>query len=217
MKVKEKMQRLNKPVVIALLISALSFGVTGCSSMGKTLNLDTKVLLNFQVWDDVNPDSAGRPSPVVVTLFELEDARQFSQEDFIHLYEDPKKYLGKDLIKLRRLKEFTPGYDRSLELIANPATRFIGMLVEFSQYDKAEGRVVFEVKPHAKTKLNLLLSNLAIEQVDRKARSRQGKVTEVDNRDQNKRVRNDTDGKLKEHKKSGHNRSGPNDGVEDEF
>lgn len=162
------MQIVNKLSFIFLLIGMLSFAGVGCSTAGKILNLDTKMLLEFDVWPDVNPDAAGRASPLVVSIFELEDARQFSQEDFIHLFEDPEKYLGKDLIKRRRLKEFTPGYDRSLEVVVDPKTRFIGLLAEFSQYDKSKGRMVFEIKPHRKTKLNLRLSNLTIEQGDRK-------------------------------------------------
>ncbi|MBL4868887.1 MAG: type VI secretion system lipoprotein TssJ [Pseudomonadales bacterium] len=162
------MHSMNKQVFTFLLISLVALSGVGCSTMGKVFNVDTKMLLNFEVWPDVNPDSAGRASPVVVSIFELEDARQFSQEDFIHLYEDPKRYLGKDLIKRRRLKEFTPGYDRKTEFVVDPKTRFIGLLAEFSQYDKSQGRIVFEIKPHKKTKLNLRLSNLTIEQSDRK-------------------------------------------------
>jgi len=159
------MQSILKRIITVLMIGAL-FPMAGCSTL---FNSDTRVMFNFDVAPDINPNGAGRPSPVVVSIFELEDSRQFSQEDFIHLYEDPKKYLGKDLIKKRSLKEFTPAYNRDTQFVADPRTRYVGLLVEFSQYDKSEERLVLEVRPKSKNSFNVRLSNLSIEITDGRA------------------------------------------------
>jgi len=133
-------------------ITILGAVVAGCATTGKVLDLDTKVVVEFEVFDDINPDDSERASPLVVRFYELKDARQFEDEDFLGLYEDDEGRLGGDLLAKRRLQEFVPGKSRIEEFVVDENTRFIGLLAEFVQYENAKARVVFPIEPNQKTK-----------------------------------------------------------------
>lgn len=125
--------------------------VAGCGTTARVLNLDTEVELNFQVWPNINPDEAGRSSPLVIRVFELKDARQFQTEDFIGLFQESKERLGGDLIAEYRLREFAPGLNRTEVLKVDPDVRYIGLLAEFVQYESAQARLVFPIEAHRTT------------------------------------------------------------------
>lgn len=134
--------------------------VGGCGTTSKALNLDTRVELDFLVWDDLNPDDSGRASPLVVRFYELRDPRAFEAEDFIGLYEEDSERLGDDMITKRKLREFEPGESRIEEFVVDPSTRYIGLLGEFVQYETAKARVVIPVKPNQKTKQTITMKKL---------------------------------------------------------
>ena len=142
-------RKLSLMSVLASLMCLLM--VTGCGTTARVLNLDTEVQLNFQVWPNINPDEAGRSSPLVIRVFELKDARQFQTEDFIGLFQESKERLGGDLIAEYRLREFAPGLNRTEVLKVDPSVRYIGLLAEFVQYENAQARLVFPIEPHRTT------------------------------------------------------------------
>lgn len=149
------------------LISALAglmclFLVSGCGTTARVLNLDTEVELNFQVWPNINPDEAGRSSPLVIRVFELKDARQFQTEDFIGLFQESKERLGGDLIAEYRLREFAPGLNRTEVLKVDPAVQYIGLLAEFVQYENAQARLVFPIEPHRTTETIIWVNKTSI-------------------------------------------------------
>ena len=96
-----------KLVMVALLAMAIS----ACQTTRRTLNFDTSVALDVDIEQNVNPDSDGRASPVVLRVFMLADDRQFSREEFLNLYENAESRLGKDLIDTVILKELLLSLD----------------------------------------------------------------------------------------------------------
>ncbi|PIE41147.1 MAG: type VI secretion system lipoprotein TssJ [Gammaproteobacteria bacterium] len=139
---------------------------TGCSTTARVLNLQTEVSMNFQVWPNINPDEAGRSSPLVIRVFELKDARQFQTEDFIGLFQESRERLGGDLVAERRLRELTPGIDHQEVLLLDPTVRYIGLLAEFVQYENAQARLVFPVEPHRTTEKIIWVNKTTIQVVD---------------------------------------------------
>ena len=131
-------------VSVVLLAAVLS----GCQSARKALDFDTSAVINFSALNNINPDSDGRASPVVIHVFELAGDRQFGREDFLSLYEGSKARLGKDLVDSVVLKEITPGENRSEILSLAPEVKFIGLMAEFIQYRDAEALMVLPVLEH---------------------------------------------------------------------
>jgi type VI secretion system protein VasD len=68
------------------------------------------------------------------------------------LFEESKERLGADLLAEHRLRELTPGLNRTETFELAPEVKYIGLLGEFIQYENAQARVVFAIEPNRKTK-----------------------------------------------------------------
>lgn len=132
----------------AIVLAAMA-AIVGCSSLnskvGGVLNLDTDLTLRLIAEADINPDEKNRPSPLFIRLYELKSTRQFERANFIDLYERDKEVLGADLIAKQTLKRLKPGDERKDKLVLNPETRYVGLVAEFFQYQKATFKVVIPV------------------------------------------------------------------------
>lgn len=146
-----------KKIVQLLVVIALVVGLAACQTTRRTLNLDTSIALAVEIENDVNPDSDGRASPVVLRVFMLADDRQFSREDFLNLYENADSRLGKDLIDTVILKEFAPGEQRIEQLALTPEVRYIGLLAEFVQYQDADALMLLPITDHKKNEYAITL------------------------------------------------------------
>ncbi len=73
-------------------IAALAFGLAlaGCSSTPP----QTTIEVTLAASDQINPNSAHQPSPVVVRVYELKSLDQFSAADFFQLYDTDQQYLA---------------------------------------------------------------------------------------------------------------------------
>lgn len=137
-----------KSLVLSLSIALMAMMLGGCQSAKKALDFDTSAVINFSASNNINPDSDGRASPVVIHVFKLADDRQFSREDFLSLYEGATARLGKDLVGSVVLKEITPGEARAEVLKLAPDVKFIGLMAEFIQYRDAEALMILPVLEH---------------------------------------------------------------------
>lgn len=150
---------LYRKIAGCVLLALALVSVSGCQSARKALNMDTSMVVRLTATDAVNPDSDGRPSPVVLHVFQLADDRQFSREDFLSLYEGAAARLGKDLIDSVALKEVTPGETRSETLPLTPEVKYIGLMAEFIQYRDAEALLVVPVLEHNQTVVSVSLDD----------------------------------------------------------
>ncbi len=138
--------------------------VTGCSTSREVLNFDTSAELNLQAASDVNLDADGRPSPLVIRIFKLTDARQFEREDFLTLYEQAEDRLGKDLLGTVQLKELAPGENRLETFELTPDIRYLGILAEYSRYDETRTMLVLPVSAHYSNDFSLVASEKGLSQ-----------------------------------------------------
>ena len=140
----------------------LLFTLSACSTTRKALDLETTAEFKFVASQDVNPTSAGRAAPIVIQVITLRDARQFKQEDFLNLFEDPQGRLGNDLIEITRLKEFAPGESRVETFALSPDVKFIGILGEYIQYEDASAKAVIAIEPHTTNKAHISIEKLKV-------------------------------------------------------
>lgn len=123
-----------------------SLVLSGCQTVGETLNLDTDVSLSFNVQADVNPDDTNTPAPLFVRFYELKSNHMFEKAEFIDLYERDTEVLGADLIAKQELKRLTPGEKREESFVLNPETRYIALFSEFYHYSDSKYRLVVPVE-----------------------------------------------------------------------
>ena len=84
--------------------------------------IDSKILASFEI----NPDANGRPSPLVVRVYELKANNSFNDADFFKLYDEEEATLGGDLLT-RSEFELSPGEGRELVQKAHEQTRYFGI------------------------------------------------------------------------------------------
>lgn len=140
----------------------LVMSLSACGTTRKALNLETTAQFKFVASKDVNPTTSGHAAPLVVQVITLRDARQFKQEDFLNLFEDPQGRLGNDLIEIIRLKELAPGESREETFNLSPEVKFIGILGEYIQYEDAQAKAVIAIEPHATNKARISLEKLKV-------------------------------------------------------
>jgi len=90
---------------------------------------------------DANPDANGRPSPVVVRIYQLKTDAAFTGSDFFPLFDDDKKVLGPELIS-RDEFVLAPNEHKTLDISVATETRFIGAIAAFRDIRNAQWRVL---------------------------------------------------------------------------
>lgn len=114
------------PLMTAFLCVLCAASVTGCKSKPPKPPPPAVVNVSLQAKPDVNPDTDGRASPIVVRLYQLKADATFLGADYYPLFNDEKKVLGPDLVSIEE-KELFPGQTLSLEVPFSGDTRFIGV------------------------------------------------------------------------------------------
>ncbi len=107
----------------------------------------THVILDIEASEDINPDAEGRPSPVVLRIYELKSATVFNGTDFISLYEKDKNVLGGDLVRKDEVI-VQPKEKKTIHFEASGDTRAIGIFAIFRKYDEGRWRAAVTVRPH---------------------------------------------------------------------
>jgi len=118
------------------------FGIAGCAGAPKP----ALVKAQFDIQASVNPDSRGRPSPVVVRLYELKSMASFNGADFFSIYERDKETLGGELMAREEFL-FRPGEKRQLDRKLQLDTRYVGVIAAFRDLEHAQWRATMAVTP----------------------------------------------------------------------
>jgi type VI secretion system protein VasD len=125
----------------AVALAAIFVAVLVTAACGSKTPKPSTTRLTFSATADSNPDATGRPSPVVVRLYQLKADMTFSGADFFALYDDEKKALGADFIG-RDEFVLAPGENRTVEVAISADTRFVGMIAAYRDIRNAQWRVV---------------------------------------------------------------------------
>lgn len=121
----------------------------------------TRLQMTVEASPDANPDQAGRPSPVVVRVYELTGPSSFREGDFFQLFEQPEATLGSDLRDVSDVV-VAPGGRETLSRELSPDTRYIGILANFRDIDQAQWREGFVVPVHETTSVNVRVGRLDV-------------------------------------------------------
>lgn len=141
-------------------LMALALLLAGCTSLSPYSEL-TKLQLTLNAGDQLNPDLNGRPSPIVVRLFELKHPVAFENADFFSLYERAKESLAPDLVVSEEL-ELRPGEQVALRLSVEPGSRYVGVLAAYRDLDQTQWRYVIQITPQALNNASLTLDQAGI-------------------------------------------------------
>jgi type VI secretion system protein VasD len=108
-----------------------------------------------------NPDANGRPSPVVIRVYELKSLAAFNSADFFALFEKETETLGGDLVG-REEFQLDPGETRPYQRQLQPDTKFIGVVAGFRDIERARWRESAAVPPKRSVNIVLGLERAAV-------------------------------------------------------
>lgn len=134
--------------------------IAGCTSLSPYSQV-TKVNLKLTASDQLNPDLNGRPSPIVVRLFELKHPVSFENADFFSLYERPKETLAPDMVANEEM-ELRPGETVELKLSVGEGSRYVGVLAAYRDLSDTQWRYTLQVAPLSATDVDLTLGQSGI-------------------------------------------------------
>lgn len=144
-------------VLTALAVFVL---LAGCSTLSPYSHL-TKLDLRLTASDQLNPDLNGRPSPIVVRLYELNHAVAFENADFFSLYERAKETLAPDMIAMEEL-ELRPGETLELKLSVQRGSRYVGVVAAYRDLSQTVWRSTHHIAATETTHIELSLDQSGI-------------------------------------------------------
>lgn len=145
----------------------LTLSLTGCASLFGPA--PTELELSIEASPHLNPNSEGRPSPVVVRIYELNDISTFENADFFSLYDAESESLGKFIVFKQEL-EIKPGQTMKLERNAKQEARYLAILAAYRDLDNSRWRGSVELVPHKKSKILIHLGSLSVSITDTKTK-----------------------------------------------
>lgn len=154
------MSRRSTAFLTMLTAQAVLVLLAGCSTLSPYSHV-TKVNLKLTASDTLNPDLNGRPSPVVVRLFELKHPVAFENADFFSLYERAKESLAPDMVATEEL-ELRPGETVELKLNVEEGSQYVGILAAYRDLPESKWRYTLQVTPVEVTDADLTLDQSGI-------------------------------------------------------
>ncbi len=121
----------------------------------------TVVELTLRAAPDINPSWDGRPSPVVVHVYQLQSLTTFNEADFFQLSDQAAATLESALVAQEELV-LTPGETKTIVREFKPEGRFLGVLVSYRDIDHAIWRASAQVPPNQKSALEARLIALTV-------------------------------------------------------
>ncbi len=138
-----------------LLVCAVVVFAVGCGSSPPLLRGAITVDPN------VNPDRAGRPSPIVVRVYELKSVAAFNGADFFALFENEQATLSSELVG-REEFQLQPAETREYRRQLQPDTKFIGVVGAFRDLEQARWRQAVPVPSKSKPTITIGLQARAV-------------------------------------------------------
>lgn len=98
---------------------------------------------------DLNPDSTGRASPLVLRIYALRSLAEFDKADFFALYEKDEQILAADLVKRDELV-LKPGQTTTLKREFAPDVQFIAVVGAYRDVERSTWRATLPLPPGSK-------------------------------------------------------------------
>lgn len=142
--------------IVPILAVVLAVAVAAC---GGSKSVTLRATMDVQ--PAVNPDSRGRPSPVVVRVYALKSLAAFSSASFFSLYGKDKETLGAELIDSEEL-QLLPGDKRDFRREYSPETRYLAVFAAFRDVEHAHWRDSIALDTRKTIKVQIRLENTTV-------------------------------------------------------
>lgn len=127
--------------------------------------VDPYTNLSFEASDDINPDSSGRASPLVIRVYELRSVDTFRSAGFFDLYDEPDSVLNEDLLAMEELVLRPELVEKLPTMTLNENTRYLGIVAAFQNIDQAEWKMILDANPKGYKDIRIAVDGLELERV----------------------------------------------------
>ncbi len=145
-------------LIIALLMTAV---ISGCFSKDPPPAPATIINAEVLASDVINPDGEGRPSPIVVRLYELKNLGTFNTIEFFPLYNEEAATLGDDLV-YREEFSLIPGGKKLYTRTPAADTQYLAVIAAFRNIDQATWKAAVPIPAERITNLIIQLDRLSV-------------------------------------------------------
>lgn len=145
----------GRHLVAALAVAAL---VIGCAGPPKPASVTGTI----QASPQINPSASGRPSPLLVRVYELKSAATFNAADFMSLYQRDQASLAADMLAKEEYV-LSPGETKTFAKTLAPDTRFLGVVAAYRDLEHAKWRSVAPIQPNQPQKVTVTAGELAVD------------------------------------------------------
>jgi type VI secretion system protein VasD len=121
----------------------------------------TKIIGSAAAGANINPDINGRPSPVVLRLYELKSETAFTSSAFFPLYDNDQAILARDLQSREEIL-LTPGQTIKIDREFKAESRYLGVVAAFQAVDKATWRALAEIPANQTTNAEITVQGLVL-------------------------------------------------------
>jgi type VI secretion system protein VasD len=154
---------MTKKVILLLCVTML---LVGCGLFKKKKPPPpppepTRVVLEFEAGGDINPDIAGRPSPLYIRIYQLKSYSAFGKADFFSIYENDDGVLGRELVDKQEIL-LQPNEKRTVFFETGDDTQAIGLLGIFRDYEHAQWKAATGIQPHKTSVIHISVSSAGI-------------------------------------------------------
>jgi type VI secretion system protein VasD len=141
---------------IRILLMAMSIVVIGACATAPPLLQGT-----IKAAPSTNPDARGRPSPIVLRVYELRALGAFNNADFFSLFDKEAETLGAELVGR---EEYTvePSETRPYQRQLQPDTKFIGVAAAFRDLENSRWRQSAAVPANREVTLTVGIDTQAV-------------------------------------------------------
>lgn len=143
------------------LVSVVLLG--GCTVANYVVDPYTR--MSFRASDDINPDSSGRASPLVIRIYELRSVDTFRSAGFFDLYDEPEGVLDQDLLSMDEVVLRPELVEKLPEKRLDENTRYIGIVAAFQNIDEAEWKMVLDANPQGYKDIRIAVDGLEMTRV----------------------------------------------------
>ena len=124
-----------------------------------------KAVMTITAGVDTNPDATGRPSPVVVRVYQLKTDASFNGAEFFALFDNDQKVLGAELIS-RDEFVMTPAERRTIDVVVSDQTRFVGAIAAYRDIRNSQWRALAAAAPKKGLNIDVGRARVSLSLVD---------------------------------------------------
>lgn len=147
----------RRPRRLVLLLAASAALAAGCASQPAPTMLAGSVVASA----GLNPSVSGRPSPLLLRLYELKSDTAFKQADFMSLYQSDQAALGAEMVAREEIM-LQPGQTHPLARALDAQTRHLGVVAAYRDLERAVWRATVAVQPGRANRLTIRAEPLAV-------------------------------------------------------